>query len=355
MNDHKLTRNRRSTLQQKAVTKSETTYLLSSIGDYFAKRKWKVSTAAKIRGKVVDLLAVKDDQLAVVEVKSNPRGLERGIEYALHQKQAVNLSYLALPKELISQSLMDTCRNLGLGLLRVNDDVAEIVAPASGKSMPSVHDAVSKKRREKKQIEISSVSSLDKLFRSKSLVSILKLLLLNSSEEFHLNEIARRTGISPSGTEKETRILHELGLIKRREQGNMVLFAIDRDSFIFDELQRIFLKFELLDDVIGRELPSSGIKFALVYGSFAKGKEQARSDIDLLIVGDVNEDDVLKSISGAERKIGREINYNLWSEEEFLKKAEGRIPLLKEILKTPVLMIVGDQAEFKRTIRQRSR
>ena len=183
---------------------------------------------------------------------------------------------------------------------------------------------------------------------------ILKLLLLNSASEFHLNDIARKTGLAASTVAKESSILVNLGLLERHEQGNLVFYRINKRSAIYDELKRIFIKYEFLDEVIKQHLPS-GMDYALIYGSFAKGKEDAGSDVDLLVVGKTDEDTMLKSISEAERKIGREINYNLWSKEEFREKAKNKIPLLRDILKTPIIMIVGDEGEFKRTIRQRSR
>lgn len=130
-----------------------------------------------------------------------------------------------------------------------------------------------------------------------------------------------------------------------------MLYGISKNGVIFDELKRIFMKYEFLDEMIRRELPA-GIKYALIYGSFARGMEQANSDIDLLVIGSVDEDKILKPISNLERETGRVINYNLWSEEEFFQKAREKIPLLNEIQKTPVMMIAGDEGEFNRTIRQ---
>ena len=109
----------------------------------------------------------------------------------------------------------------------------------------------------------------------------------------------------------------------------------------------------MLDEVISKDLPKEQIKYALIYGSFAKGTESQSSDVDLLVIGDVKEDDVLRSISKTERRIGREINFILWTEREFLERVEKKIPLIKEISKTPTMMIVGDESEFKRLIEAR--
>jgi predicted nucleotidyltransferase len=133
----------------------------------------------------------------------------------------------------------------------------------------------------------------------------------------------------------------------------MVLYKLRAKSPIAEDLKRIFLKTESIGQVIMKELDTRKIKFAFIFGSFAKGVETPTSDVDVLMIGDVKEDDVLRSISKTERRIGREINFILWTKEEFLEKIDKKIPLIKEISKTPVIMIVGDEDELKRLIEGR--
>ncbi len=95
--------------------------------------------------------------------------------------------------------------------------------------------------------------------------------------------------------------------------------------------------------MLSKELVKEKIRYALIYGSFAKGTENETSDIDLLVVGDVAEDYLLKIIPKIERNTGREINFILWTEKEFRVKMQKNILLIREILGTPVMMIVGDE------------
>lgn len=194
---------------------------------------------------------------------------------------------------------------------------------------------------------------LEKLFTSKTRVHILEEFLLNPGNEYHIREMARIVEVTPIYVQKELKNLESLGLLGNRKKGNMMLYKLHTKSPIAEDLKRIFLKTESIGQAIMKELDTKEIKFAFIFGSFAKGIETQTSDVDLLIVGDVSDNDVLRSISKTERRIGREINYILWTEEEFLEKAEKKIPLIKEILKTPVIMIVGNEDELKRSIKQR--
>jgi DNA-binding transcriptional ArsR family regulator len=326
---------------------------LSKVEKYFDEKGWDVSREVKLRGRIADIVAVKDSQIALIEVKGASGDISHGIEQALHQKNAANYSYLAIPEELASKKIVETCSNLGIGLILTNHRVKEVVRPVHARALQSVRGIVLGQHKGSERV-ISPRTSLGGLFRSKALILILKLLFLNSTQEFHINEIARKAGLSPSTVTKETGILLGLGLIERRPRGNLVFYKINKKSSIYDELRRIFIKYELLDEILGSELPVDQIKYALVYGSIAKNTEGAKSDVDVLVIGGVDEDVLLKSISKAQGKIGREINYILWTQKEFQEKINQKVPLLKSILQTPVIMIVGDELEFKRSIKSRT-
>lgn len=195
---------------------------------------------------------------------------------------------------------------------------------------------------------------LERLFTSSTRVKILTEVLLNSDKEYHIRELSRIIGRSPIYVQKELKNLQALGLLVNRKKGNMVLYVLDRDSAIADDLKRIFLKTEGVGNELLGNLDKEKIQYALIYGSFAKGGETASSDIDLLVIGDIDEDLVLRAVSRTEKRIGRRINYIFWTPREFAQKARQRIPLLADILKTDVVMVIGEQREFKRFIKKES-
>lgn len=329
------------------------TVIVNKVAEYLEKKGWKVQFEVKMRGRIPDIVATKNNEIAVVEVKGGSGDIRRGIEQALHQRNTVNFSYLAIPKDRNDNSTVNSCENLGIGLLLVSDSVKEMVSPIRSDALPSIKKLVFGEKKTK-QKSLSIKSSLEHLFRSRSQVLILKLLFLNATSEFHMNDIARRTGLAPSTITKEMPQLQNIGLVSRKSQGPLVFYKINDKSVIFEEMKRIFLKFEMLDEVIMKGLSNKDIKYALIYGSFAKGTESATSDIDLLVVGNVDEDSLMKSVSKTERISGREINFVLWKEEDLMEKARKNIPLIKEISKTPIMMIIGDEHEFKRLAETRS-
>jgi predicted nucleotidyltransferase len=337
-------------MRNSTFTTSTGVGIASKVGGYFAGRGWHVTPEVKLRGRVADIVAVKDGEIAVVEVKGSLGDVKLGLEQTLHNKHAANLAYLAVSKERGDRQLVAACRNLGIGLILVDGSVVEAVKPVRGEALASVRSAVLHVGQKKKRREIVLKSSLGRLFRSRAQILILKLLFLNPASEFHLNDIARRTGLAPSAVAKECAVLLSLGLVRKRVRGNMTLYEINRGSVIHDELKRIFLKYELLDELLASRLESERVKYALIYGSFAKGTEGEKSDVDLLVVGDIEEEELSRAVNEIERKTGREVNYNLWNEKEFVEKVRNKIPLIREISRTPVMMILGEESEFKRAI-----
>ena len=196
---------------------------------------------------------------------------------------------------------------------------------------------------------------LKRLFTSNTRIQLLEIFLLKSDAEFHISALARMVNNIPINVQKELKNLQLAGLLESRKQGNMVLYKLRKESPIAEDLMRIFLKTESIGKEILTKLPDKEkIRYALIYGSFAKGTESSSSDIDLLMIGEIDEDSILKSMQKIEKRIGHTINYILWTEKEFAQKIREGITLIREILKTPVIMIIGDENEFKRTIKQRS-
>jgi len=191
---------------------------------------------------------------------------------------------------------------------------------------------------------------LEKLFTSKTRMRILGMLIFNPDRKFHLRKISREVKITPIYVKKELQNLKELNLILDSKKGNLSLFQINRNSPIFTELKNIFIKTEYFGELIKKSLKKLKIDFAFIFGSFAKGVESKESDIDLFVVGDINENELLKIIQKIEKQSGREINYILWKKHLFMKRAKKH-HLLNEIAKNPVIMLVGNEDELRKIIR----
>ncbi|MFH1224392.1 MAG: nucleotidyltransferase domain-containing protein [Candidatus Diapherotrites archaeon] len=188
----------------------------------------------------------------------------------------------------------------------------------------------------------------DLLFGSATRVRLLELLLFNAGAQLHLREIARRAKAVPTFAKKELGRLEACGLVKRAEQGNMLLYSANEKSPLYNDMRSLLLKTSLLPEQLKKILQKFDVKFALIYGSFAAGTESRGSDVDMLIVGNVREREFIAPLHELEGRLGREVNYIIWTEHEFNKRAGEGNGLLVNIARNPVIFLAGDEDEFGR-------
>ena len=196
------------------------------------------------------------------------------------------------------------------------------------------------------------ISQVDKLFGSRTRVLILSKLVMNPNRSLYIRQLSKELGLTFSVVYKEIEKLKSLGLVTEERRGRIRLFTINKNSVIYDELRRLLLKTTALGQQLRSSLPElEKAKYVLIYGSVASGEELETSDVDLLIIGDIAEENLIAGIRKVEKEIGREINYILWSEREFEKRVKTKHHLLTEIADNPIIGLVGDVDEFRRTVK----
>jgi predicted nucleotidyltransferase len=189
---------------------------------------------------------------------------------------------------------------------------------------------------------------LKNIFTSRTRVKILTLFFTNPDTEFYLREIARKLDENTNAVRRELNNLEKISVLKSRSKGNMKYYAVNREMPIYKELKSIVLKMGGVSGMLITRLNKLGnIKLAFIYGSFARDEETSESDIDLFVVGDVDEKELLKNIRPLEDMLSREINYALFSEDEFKKRIKKKDPFITNLMKAEKITIIGDVNEYR--------
>ena len=84
------------------------------------------------------------------------------------------------------------------------------------------------------------------------------------------------------------------------------------------------------------------IKIAFIYGSFASGEADQSSDLDIFLMGNIDEDQLLRELSKLEGEVGREINYVLFNSREVQKRIDENDPFILNVWEGPKIMLIGD-------------
>ncbi len=184
---------------------------------------------------------------------------------------------------------------------------------------------------------------LEYFITSKTKRNLLKLLLTNPERQFYTREIAKLTGEPFNAVRRELGYLEKAGLLRSHKEGNLKYFEVVKEFPLYPELKKIIYATIGLGDYLSNRLKDSElIELAFIYGSVAKNEETKKSDIDLFVVGGVEEEELQRLVSDIEREIGREINYTLMTKKEFDERSKRGEPFLKRIEKEKKLMLKGN-------------
>lgn len=192
------------------------------------------------------------------------------------------------------------------------------------------------------------MASLSDILSSRGRAEIFRLLFGVNAQELHLREIERRSGLIIGTIQKEVEKLKQMDLIKERRSGNRVYYRANDEHPLYNDIRNIVLKTSGLIEVLRDALDREEVKVAFVFGSIARKDEDARSDVDLMVIGDVRLRDLSGWLMGAYEKIGREINPHTLSLEEYTERKQKGEHFLSSILDSPKLFIIGDEDELAR-------
>jgi predicted nucleotidyltransferase len=180
--------------------------------------------------------------------------------------------------------------------------------------------------------------------------AVLSLLYIHTDETFYLRQICRIAGAGVGAVQRELKQLSDVGIIRRITRGRQVYYQANSESPVFEEVKGLVIKTAGLADVLRAALAPFGdaIIAAFVYGSFSRGGETGRSDVDVLVVGGVTFADVVNAFAETQKTLGREVNPTVYPLDEFRLKLAKNHHFLKTVLAGTKIFLVGDERELKR-------
>ncbi len=195
---------------------------------------------------------------------------------------------------------------------------------------------------------VSEKSGLGSSLFSKSRLAILALLYLNADQRFYFRQIVNTTKLGMGAVQREVRLLSESGLVLREREGRQVYYQANRDCPIFEELKAILVKTAGLADVLRDRLAPlvNRCRVAFVFGSFAEGLDNAQSDVDVMVIGNVTFAAVSDALGDLQADLRREVNPTVYNVREFREKIST--PFIASIMRKPKVFLIGDEDELTR-------
>ncbi|PWF42882.1 nucleotidyltransferase domain-containing protein [Massilia glaciei] len=181
---------------------------------------------------------------------------------------------------------------------------------------------------------------------------VLSALLLRPDSAWHVRELARQLNALPGSTNRELVKLADAGILLRQNVGNQVHYRANRDCPVFAELAGLLRKTSGIATVLADALRplTDRIQCALVFGSVARGEENANSDVDVLVLGDIGFGEVVEALHSAQEVVGREINPVVYRVSDFRAKVGSNSTWAREVVEKPKLFLIGNSDDFEKFI-----
>jgi predicted nucleotidyltransferase len=194
------------------------------------------------------------------------------------------------------------------------------------------------------------ISPLERLFASRVRVRLIGLFVLHPQESYHIRALESLVGARYSAVWKELGNLEQAGLLMSEAEAGRKFYRLNPSYPLLPELRHILLKTVAVGDLVREALRAApGVEAAFIFGSMAGSGFDARSDVDLMVVGDVELAALASAVAALERRLSRNVNYVLYTSDEWRARLRAEDPFVTHVATSPKVMLIGDEDALRRT------
>jgi predicted nucleotidyltransferase len=193
-----------------------------------------------------------------------------------------------------------------------------------------------------------AVSPADALF-ARTRQRVLAFLFGQPERSFYATELIGLVSAGSGAVQRELVKLAHSGLVTVTQVGNQKHYQANPAAPIYAELCALALKTVGLAEPLREALAplAKRIKVALVFGSVARHKDTAVSDIDIFVLSDrVDRADVSGALQGIEFRLARRINPTVYSTAEWQRKRTEGHAFVVKVLKQPKVFLIGSEEDL---------
>jgi predicted nucleotidyltransferase len=186
--------------------------------------------------------------------------------------------------------------------------------------------------------------SLAPLLRSDTQGRILARVLADPSKSYNLSELVEWSGSSMPTVQREVGRAEQAGIVTTTKVGPARLVQANRAHPLFTALSQLVLATYGPPAVIAHEFRNiDGAEAVLLFGSWAArylGQPgRPPNDIDVLVLGSPDRDDVDDAAERAERKLGLQVQATVRSRSQW---TEAHDSFIREVKSRPLVVVLAD-------------
>jgi hypothetical protein len=180
------------------------------------------------------------------------------------------------------------------------------------------------------------------VFRSRLTVAILARVYIGD-DEYSVAELAATAKTDTGTMTREVRRLEEAGVVRSRVVGRTKLVRANHEAPFYRALRDLVVVVLGPAQIIGEELAGlNGVEAAAIFGSWAARVNgevgPAPADIDLLVIGRPDRDDLYDAVGRARLRLGRDINTLALLADRWNSPGD---PFLAELRRRPMVALSG--------------
>ncbi|MCX6784219.1 MAG: hypothetical protein NT141_04135 [candidate division WWE3 bacterium] len=188
---------------------------------------------------------------------------------------------------------------------------------------------------------------LEVFITSKIRREILAKFLLTPKASFHIRDLGRMVGTEINAVRRELMHLSDAGMLKKRHSGNRLYYETNPGFYYLNPLIKLFsCEYGLGGEILKNRESLGNIKFAMLSLEFIKGRASSRNQVDLMVVGNLNQQALESLVKKEEAFLGKEINFMALSEDEFGFQKTRHDPLLVGALGQARVILCGDEEKY---------
>ncbi len=178
------------------------------------------------------------------------------------------------------------------------------------------------------------------LFRQYVKWKILAHFLANPNTAFHIKQLARILNVSPASVSDAVKSFEEDGLLSKEEKGLAHIYRLNADNSVVAPLKKAYgiaLVLSSKPEEKFIEVDSNIISLAL-FGSYAEGSFDEKSDIDFIIVTPTRKEMLIKAAKILEEELQKEVSLSIFKLSEWRAMAKKSDAFYKRIVENHILL-----------------
>ena len=174
------------------------------------------------------------------------------------------------------------------------------------------------------------------LFDETATGKLLQYYFENPKAQTHLRDIAKKAGISAASASIICKKLLNEGFLEKKKIGNSAIYSLSANNNCLKRLKVAWFLQKIIPLIEGKF--DERVYSVCLFGSFAAGEYDEKSDVDILVISDMGKKDVFAAFSQARKKLKNDLSIKILGTSEWKKIKDEKSRFYIELIAKHVVL-----------------